>query len=39
MWGRVILGAVIVVLVAVWLAAIWVFFTDPKVVLPKLPTW
>jgi hypothetical protein len=30
MWGRVILGAVIVVLVATWLAAIWIMLTDPQ---------
>ena len=29
MWGRVILGAVIVVLVAVWLAAIFFLLSDP----------
>jgi hypothetical protein len=30
MWGRVILGAVIVVPVCAWLAAIWIMFTDPQ---------
>jgi hypothetical protein len=39
MWGRVIVGAVVIVLVAVWLAAIWIVFTDPQVLMPKLPTW
>jgi hypothetical protein len=33
MWGRVILTAVIVVLVAVWLAAIWFVLTGPT------PSW
>ena len=39
MWGRIIISAVIVVLVAVWLAAIWVLIVDPRALLPKLPTW
>jgi hypothetical protein len=30
MWGKVILGAVIVVLVATWLAAIWILLVDPS---------
>ena len=35
MWGRTILGAVVVVLVVVWLAAIWLMFMDPRALLPK----
>src|SRR5262249_25520750 len=34
-WGRVILGAVIAVLVATWLAAIWLSFADPQWLLQK----
>jgi hypothetical protein len=30
MWGRIILGAVFVVLVATWLAAIWFLIADPQ---------
>jgi membrane protein YdbS with pleckstrin-like domain len=30
MWGRVIIGAVVAVLVATWLAAIWLLFTQPE---------
>jgi hypothetical protein len=33
--GRVILGAVIVVLVCAWLAAIWIMFTDPQELFRK----
>jgi hypothetical protein len=35
MWGRVILGAVIVVPVCAWLAAIWIMFTDPQELFRK----
>ena len=31
MWGRVIIAAVVIVLVAVWLASIWIIFADPRV--------
>ncbi|MGB6313666.1 MAG: hypothetical protein WBG13_14070, partial [Pseudolabrys sp.] len=31
MWGRIIVGAVVIVLVAVWLATIWIMFADPQV--------
>jgi hypothetical protein len=37
MWGRVIIGVVYIVLVALWLAAIWFLFVHPKVLMPKLP--
>jgi membrane protein YdbS with pleckstrin-like domain len=30
MWGRVIVGAVVAVLVATWLAAIWLLFAQPE---------
>jgi hypothetical protein len=36
MCGKVILGAVIVVLVAVWGLALWLYFIDPRVLLPTL---
>ena len=35
MWGRTILGAVVVVLVVVWLAAIWLMVMEPQSLLPK----
>jgi len=35
MWGRVIIGAVVDVLVVVWLATIWLMFVDPRALLPK----
>jgi hypothetical protein len=33
MWGRIILGAVIVLLVVVWLAALWLLLVDPRTLL------
>jgi hypothetical protein len=35
MWGRFIIGAVVVVLVAVWLAAFWLMLIDPQASLAK----
>jgi len=35
MWGRVILGAMIVVLVVVWLAAVCLLVMDPQTLLQK----
>jgi hypothetical protein len=35
MWGRVVLGAVIVTLTILWLVAIWFLFLDPQTFLQK----
>jgi hypothetical protein len=35
MWGRVIIGAVVVVLLIVWLAAIYLMVVDPRTLLQK----
>jgi hypothetical protein len=35
MWGRVILGAVIVTLTILWLVAIWFLFLDERTFLQK----
>jgi hypothetical protein len=35
MWGRTILGAIVVVLGVVWMAAIWLMIMDPRALLPK----
>ena len=35
MWGRVILGAVIVTLTILWLVAIWFLLLDPRTFLQK----
>ena len=35
MWGRVILGTVIVTLTILWLVAIWVLLLDPRTFVQK----
>jgi hypothetical protein len=33
--GQFIIGAVVVVMIAVWVAVIWLMFMDPKQLLPQ----